>query len=149
LVKRFETIFINYEEDVDAGTQKKYEISISPKELNLKSFKVLGWNVQRAEYADETTAGTAVAWHFVKNRSSDEALAVAATTWQSGKGYLGGGALVNTGGRAVLYNPNYNFPEAVPFDRDDVLYCSIRFINKGGAAKRFEILLTLYLEVED
>jgi len=151
---RITPVVLQWEDDVDAGSQKEVKKSFSPRERNLRRFKLWGWHC-RMEYADETTAGTSLAVHIMKNfTEAREAVPGFGKTlgvmneshWGA---YIGHSGLFNTGGTAIAYNTTCYLPKPVEFERDDFLAVQLIAVNKGSAAKRFEFFMVLLLEVED
>jgi len=152
---RVTPVVLQWEDDVDAGSQREVKKSFSPRERNLRRFKLWGWHC-RMEYADETTAGTSLAVHIMKNfTEAREAVpgfgrapigVINESHWGA---YIGHSILVNTGHGTIAFNTTCYLPKPVEFERDDFLGIHIVAVNKGSATKRFEFFMVLLLEVED
>jgi len=151
---RVTTIPLHWEYDVDAGSQAEHKLSFSPREKNLRKIRLLGWTA-RGELQDETTAGTSMALHIMKNytdfRQAMPGAGAPTTTIDEGHwgAYIGSVQIVNTAGTCKAYGCNVQLPKPVEFDRDDTLGLHMIATNKGSAAKRFEFYAVLYVEVED
>ena len=140
-------ICIHWEKDMGAGEQFDKVWKISPREMNVKRFKVLGWCMSRLELGYNDAIGSAIEVYFGKNQDGKGPFLDAV---QFGERFIGGGGIVITGNTsAVTFNTNVVLPEPVPFDTDDVLYIFTTWINKRSDTQRFEMHLVVWLEVED
>ena len=151
---RMVPVVLQMEDDVDPG-QKEYKKSFTPRERNLRRFKLWGWTC-RFEYEGETTSGTSVCIHLMKNfTEAREAIPgfgrapIGVINESHWGGYIGHSCLLNTGTGTIAFNTTCMLPKPVEFERDDVLGYHIVCVNKGSSTVRFETLVVLYLEVED
>ena len=147
MARRLVNLCLHWESDVAASSQFDRTWTITPRQMNVKRFKLLGWKIDRIETAGEGSDGSGIEVYFGKNQDGKGPWLDAV---QFGERFLGGGGLVYTGGGKVMPVENcFTYPEPIPFDADDSLYIFTTWINKGGSAARYELHLTIFLEVED
>ena len=144
MVKRLVNLCIHWETDVGAGSQFDKIWKISPRQMNVKRFNLLGWNIDRIE-----TGGPGDCALEVYVGKNDDGKGPFLDAWQFGERFLGGGGLIYNGSQLIPHPLQLIYPKPIPFDIDDVLVLFTTWINKSSETRRFELHMTFLLEVED